>query len=51
MQIKTGEGKSVILASMSILLALMGHKVDCVCYSSYLSQRDYEDFEPIFREL
>lgn len=37
MQIKTGEGKSLIMASMSILLALMGHKVDCVCYSKYLA--------------
>lgn len=37
MQIKTGEGKSVILASMAILLALMGNKVDCVSYSTYLS--------------
>lgn len=37
MQIKTGEGKSVILASMAILLALMNNKVDCVSYSTYLS--------------
>jgi hypothetical protein len=37
MQIKTGEGKSVILGAMSILLALMDYKVDCVSYSAYLS--------------
>lgn len=49
MQIKTGEGKSVILGSMAILLALMNYKVDCVSYSSYLSQRDYEDFKDIFK--
>lgn len=34
---------------MSILLALMGHKVDCVCYSAYLSERDYDDFKDIFK--
>lgn len=48
MQIKTGEGKSIILGAMSILFALMGHKVDCVSYSEYLSKRDYEDFQSMF---
>lgn len=53
MQIKTGEGKSVILASMAILLALINQKlqVDCVSYSTYLSERDYSNFKQIFEEL
>ncbi len=48
MEIKTGEGKSLILGAMSTLLALMGHEVSCVCYSEYLSKRDYESFKDIF---
>ncbi len=48
MQIKTGEGKSVILGTMSLLLSLMGNEVYCVCYSSYLSIRDYGSFKEMF---
>lgn len=51
MQIRTGEGKSIILGVMAILLALMGYRIDCVCYSAYLSDRDFNDFKPIFEEL
>ncbi len=29
----------------------MGYGVDCVCYSEYLSSRDYKDFEMIFKGL
>ncbi len=36
---------------MAIKLALGGFQVDCVCYSTYLSQRDYENFKKIFRML
>ena len=25
--------------------------VDCVCYSAYLSERDKEDFEPVFKHF
>lgn len=48
MQIKTGEGKSIILGTMSLLLALFGSEVYCVCYSSYLSNRDFESFREMF---
>ena len=48
-QIGTGEGKSVILAVTSVLLALLGYNVDCACYSSYLSERDFKDFETVFK--
>lgn len=44
MQIKTGEGKSIILGILSLLLALLGNDIFCVCYSSHLSMRDFGDF-------
>eukprot|EP00041_Stephanoeca_diplocostata_P038836 m.1559437 g.1559437 ORF g.1559437 m.1559437 type:complete len:2778 (+) comp25276_c0_seq3:118-8451(+) len=47
-QVKTGQGKSVILGVTALVLAVMGYTVDCACYSKYLSERDMEDFEPIF---
>ena len=47
-QIKTGEGKSVVLAVVSIMFALNGFEVNCACYSKYLSIRDYESFYPLF---
>jgi len=33
MQIRTGEGKSMILGAASVALALLGFRVRCVCYS------------------
>ena len=36
MEILSGEGKSVIIGIMSILIALLGNEVDCVIYSEYL---------------
>lgn len=50
-QIKTGEGKSVTLAVVSMIFALNGFEVKCACYSKYLSMRDYESFEPMFKAL
>ena len=50
-QIKTGEGKSITLAVVSMILALHGFEIKCACYSKYLSQRDYQSFEPMFTEL
>ena len=48
MQIRTGEGKSIVLGGCSALLALLGFRVRCVCYSDYLSHRDYSLFENLF---
>ena len=48
MQIRTGEGKSIILGACSTVLALLGFRVRCVCYSDYLSGRDYELFRELF---
>ena len=47
-QIKTGEGKSVVLGALSTVLALFGYRVDCACYSAYLSSRDYASFRDVF---
>jgi hypothetical protein len=47
-QVKTGEGKSVLLGVLSTLLAVMGCEVDCVCYSQYLSRRDKAAFKKVF---
>ena len=47
-QILTGEGKSITLAMAASLLALLNFDVSCACYSSYLSERDYQDFKWLF---
>jgi len=48
MQIRTGEGKSMILGMSSLLFSLLGFRVRCVCYSEYLSQRDHALFKEMF---
>lgn len=50
-QVKTGEGKSIILGITSSFLGLLGFYVDCCCYSSYLSSRDFNSFSYIFNHL
>ena len=47
-ELKTGEGKSLVLAVLSTVLAIFGFRVDCVCYSQYLSIRDWCAVEQIF---
>lgn len=51
MEIKTGEGKSIILGLASLIYGLLGHHVSTVCYSSYLSKRDYDSFADIFTDF
>jgi hypothetical protein len=48
MQIGTGEGKSIILGALATIFGLLNFPVRCVCYSEYLSSRDYSDFKDIF---
>ena len=50
-EVLTGEGKSITLGITSALLALLGYRVDVVCYSKYLSERDYDSFSSLFYEL
>lgn len=48
-EILTGEGKSIILGVLSIVMAKLGYNVKCVCYSEYLSTRDRNSFEELFK--
>jgi len=48
MQIRTGEGKSMILGAAAVVIALLGFRVRCVCYSEYLSGRDFNLFRDVF---
>lgn len=43
-EVGTGEGKSIILATIAAYLALAGFNVRCACYSQYLGERDEETF-------
>ena len=51
MQVRTGEGKSIVLGCVAAVLGLVGKQVSVVCYSEYLSERDYADFKPVFAKL
>ena len=48
MQIRTGEGKSMILGAAAVVLTLLQFRVRCVCYSEYLSTRDFNLFRDVF---
>ena len=37
------------MAVAAIIFALLGFRVDCVCYSEYLSNRDYKAFLNFFK--
>eukprot|EP01038_Epipyxis_sp_PR26KG_P010155 gene10155-13661_t len=50
-QVLTGEGKSVVQAITAIIFAMFGYKVNCACYSSLLTRRDYDSFSPLFKLL
>ncbi|XP_042912712.1 uncharacterized protein [Parasteatoda tepidariorum] len=47
-QVLTGQGKSLILALISALVALTGSEACIVCYSDYLAQRDKTRFKSFF---
>ncbi|VEU39667.1 unnamed protein product [Pseudo-nitzschia multistriata] len=51
MQIRTGEGKSMILGAAATIFGLLGFQVRCICYSEYLSSRDFELFRDVFRHF
>lgn len=50
-EVGTGEGKSVVLATLCTYLALVGFNVRCACYSQYLSERDEATFKRLFEYL
>jgi hypothetical protein len=47
-ELGTGEGKSVVLAVLAVILAVFGYDVDCACFSDYLQQRDKNEFRKLF---
>ncbi len=46
-EVLTGQGKSVVLALTSIVLAFFNFHVDCAFYSEYLSARDRIEFKNV----
>lgn len=51
MQIRTGEGKSMIIGAAAVVFGLLGFRVRCVCYSEFLSSRDYNLFSDVFKSF
>lgn len=39
-ELKTGEGKSVVIAIAAVVLAILGADIHIACYSNYLNTRD-----------
>jgi preprotein translocase subunit SecA len=50
-QIRTGEGKSTIIAILSAYMALQGHFVDIITSSQYLARRDQEKYLGFYKML
>jgi hypothetical protein len=50
-QIKTGEGKSLIIAMLSLANALMGNFVDVITSTHYLAERDQLKFKKLYDEF
>lgn len=48
-QINTGEGKSIIVCSISIVFAMFGYMVDVVTSSSVLATRDSEENQALMK--
>jgi preprotein translocase subunit SecA len=47
-QIRTGEGKSTIVAMLSAYFALLNNFVDVITSSPYLAMRDQQKYQPFF---
>ncbi|KAM9426350.1 uncharacterized protein KZ484_018525 [Pholidichthys leucotaenia] len=50
-QVGTGEGKSCIIAMFAAYQALRGKKVDIMCSSSVLAERDLNEWETFYKDL
>lgn len=50
-QILTGEGKSIVLATLAIYIANIGVPVVVSCYSAYLCDRDAKNFQALFAKF
>jgi hypothetical protein len=51
LEVKTGEGKTCILAMVAATLALIGYSVDIVTSSTVLAQRDSDNWRPFYERL
>ena len=47
-KITTGEGKSLIVAMLTVVKALQGNRVDIVTSSPLLAERDAKEFKPFY---
>lgn len=47
----TGEGKTIIIVCLAIILVLKGHKVDIVTSNPILAKRDSEESKPLFQKF
>lgn len=50
-QVKTGDGKSTIIALMAFVQLCQGKTVDIVSSSRYLAERDADKYSPFFRDF
>ncbi|KAM9426475.1 uncharacterized protein KZ484_019570 [Pholidichthys leucotaenia] len=50
-QVGTGEGKACIIAMFAAYRALRGEKVDIMCSSSVLAERDLNEWETFYKDL
>jgi len=50
-EVETGGGKSLILGMLTTVLVLLGAKVNCACYSAYLSKRDKNSFDKFWKQF
>ena len=48
MEVRTGEGKSVILGALATVLAILGFEVRCVCHSESVGERNRDLFRNVF---
>ena len=48
-QILTGEGKSLIIAELALISALMGDFVDIITSTAYLANRDQQKFKELYQ--
>lgn len=47
-QISTGEGKSLIIAILAVIMNLLGYTVDVVTSSKVLAERDAKEFNVFY---
>ena len=51
LEMLTGEGKSIVIAIVGAVFAVLGYTVHCMCYSAYLCKRDTDAFERLFSDF